>query len=568
MNYRDSPGMKNRFLLVLMLAGLAAAVYFLWFEHGPSTEPANTGGAGQRSQVESERDPGLPLDPGERDAAARISATNPDAAAAQADNFAATDISESTLLRPAGVDRATSDLPDDEESEKFFIGGLVQDEEGNPQSNIEVLAERLGDAGGAPLVIDPARGNVRSIYSDFTGTFLFSDLEDGEYRVRLAPLAGIAPAETKVRAGTLNVNLVLVVLREVRVYGMVNSTDGAPVEDVHIVAEPTTRSTSTGSRGEYNLYVDWQGKDFAYTILFRHKDFRQQRIRINPADLEGLTGDFQLNVSMEPLKRLTSVTGRLTDTEGSPVGGEILHLVAPRMRTWYRAQSDSRGNFLFEDVEPAEDFQLQIRPVSIYKNKEVGPLVVRDSGLKLDVVLEFLDEGELSGWMINLDGDPVPGFSLTLSSLQATAQSVSVVSDQEGFFSVAGFPVGEAVLRTHSDPLLSVLGIRVTAEPEKPITVILDIGRHVLQGWVIDGFGEPVAATSVTLDWGFNDIVMRYFSVRKTKTDQNGNFFFTGLGPGLHKMQVSAAGFNTAMRTIDVSTDPVEIVVELEEETP
>ena len=567
MNDRVSPGMKNRFLLLLMLVGLAVAAYLLWFEHGPSTEPANTGGAGQRSQLEPERDPGLPLDPGERDSAARNLAESADARAAQASNFAATDISESTLLRPAGVDRAASDLPDDEESEKFFIGGLVQDEEGNPQSNIEVLAERLGDAGGAPLVIDPTRKNVQSNYSDFTGTFLFSDLEDGEYRVRLAPLADFAPAETKVRAGTLNVNLVLVALREVRVHGRVNSTDGAPVEDVHIVAEPTTRSTSTGSRGEYNLYVDWQGKAVAYTFLFQHKDFRQQRIRIDPADLEGLSGDFQLNVSMEPLERLASVTGRLTDTEGSPVGGEILYLVTPRMRAWYRAQSDAHGNFLFEDVEPGEDLQLQIRPVSLYKNKEIGPLRVRDSGLKLDVVLEFIDEGELSGWMINLDGDPIPGFSLTLSSLQATAQSVRVVSDQEGFFSVAGFPVGEAVLRTYSDPMLSVLDMRVTAEPEKPVTVILDIGRHVLQGRVTDGFGEPVAATSVTLEWGFNDIVLRYYSVRKTKTDQNGNFFFTGLGPGLHKMQVSAAGFNTALRTIDVSTDPVEIVVKLEELT-
>lgn len=559
--------MKNRSLLVLMLAGLAVTVYLLWFDHSPSTEPANSGGAGQRSQVEPERDPGLPLNPGERDAAAQISARSPDAAAAQANNFAAVDSSESTLLGPAGVDRAASDLPDDEESGKFFIGGLVQDEEGNPQSNIEVLAERLGDAGGAPLGVDPAIGHVQSIYSDFTGAFLFSDLEDGEYRVRLAPLADIAPAEKKVRAGTLNVNLVLVEQREVRIYGTVNSTDGAPIEDVHIVAEPTTRSTSTGSRGEYKLYVDWQGKDVVYTILFQHKDFRQQRIRINPADLEGLTGEFQLDVSMEPLKRLTSVTGRLTDTEGSPVGGEILYLVTPRMRTWYRAQSDARGNFLFKDVEPAGDLQLQIRPVSLYKNKEIGPLVVPDSGLKLDVVLEFIDEGDLSGWMINLDGDPIPGFSLTLSSLQATAQSVSVVSDQQGFFSVAGFPVGEAVLRTHSDPLLSVLGIRVPAEPEKPVTIIVDVGRHVLQGWVRDGFGEPVAATSVTLEWGFNDIVLRYFSVRKTNTDQNGKFFFTGLGPGLHKMQVSAAGFATAMRTIDVSTDPVEIVVELEEET-
>jgi hypothetical protein len=360
---------------------------------------------------------------------------------------------------------------------------------------------------------------------------------------------------------------VLVVLRDVRVYGTVNSTDGAPIKDVHIVSAPKPRSTSTGSEGEYELDVNWQGNDVVYTILFQHKGFRQQRIRISPADLDGLTGDFQLDVSMEPLKRLTSVTGRLTDTKGNPVGGETLHLLTSQLRTWYRVQSDARGNFLFEEVEPGKDHRLQIRPGSRYKNKDINPLLVPDGGLKLDIVLELIDEGELSGWMIDLDGQPVPGFSLTLRSTMATAQSVSVVSDQQGFFSVEGFPVGGALFRTNSYPVLMVQGIRVSAEPEEPVTVILDTGRYVLQGRVIDGFGEPVAESSITLGWAFRDNGLRSSSTRKTTTDHNGNFFFTGLGPDLHALQVSAAGFSTVVHTIDVGADPNEIVVELEEDT-
>jgi hypothetical protein len=357
------------------------------------------------------------------------------------------------------------------------------------------------------------------------------------------------------------------VLWDVRVYGTVKSTDGAPIEGVHIIAGPTTRSTSSGSRGEYELDVNWQGNDVVYTILFQHKGFRQQRIRIRPADLDGLIGDFQLDVSMEPLKRLTTVTGRLTDTKGNPVGGEAVYLTTPRMRTWYRAQSDARGNFLFEEVEPGKDYQLQIRPGSGYKNKDINPLLVPGGGLKLDIVLEPSEQGELSGWMIDLDGHPVPGFSLTLRSTTATAQSVSVVGDQQGFFSVEGFPVGGALFRSNSYPVLMVQGLRVSPEPEDPVTVILDTGRHVLQGRLIDWLGEPVAAASITLGWAFRDNGLQNSSTRKTTADQNGNFVFTGLGPGLHTMQVSAAGFSTAVHTIDVGNDPNEIVVELEEQT-
>ncbi len=554
--------MKNWSLLALVLAGLVAGILLLWFEDGPSTELEKSGSAEELSQVEP-KNPKLSFGPDERETATQISAKRPDSEAKQANRSTPADVSASKPLKSARVNRTASDFPDYEEPEEFVIAGLVQDEDGNPLSFIEVLAERIDHSDSAALVYE----DVASIFSDFDGAFLFGKLEDGEYRVRIAPVEGIARAEARVRAGTLNVSLVVVVLRNVRVYGTVNRTDGAPIKDVNIIAEPTTRITSTGSRGEYELDISWRGNNVLHTIFFRHEGFRQQRIRIYPADLNDLIGDFQLDVSMEPLKRLTTVTGRLTDTKGNPVGGEKLDIVTSQLRTWYHAQSDARGNFLFKEVEPGKDHQLRIRPVSRYKNKDINPLVVPDGGLNLDVVLEPIDEGELSGWMIDLDGNPIPGFSLTLRSAMATAQSVSVVGDQQGFFSVEGFPVGNALFRTNSYPVLTVQGIHVSPEPEEPITVILDTGLHVLQGRVVNLFGEPVAASSITLGWGISYNGLQNSSTRKTTADQNGNFVFTGLGPGLHAMQVSAAGFSIPVLIIDVGIDPGEIVVKLEEES-
>ena len=565
--------MKNRLVLALVLAGLAAGIGLLWFEDSPSINPADTGKAEQRPQVEA-KEPRLLFGPGKRDAAAQISARDPGGPGAatkqaQTNRRAAAHVSASEPREPAGADHAAWDFLDDEEEpaepEELVIGGLVQDEEGRPQPNIEVLAERIGDADGAPVVVESALEGVQSIFSDFLGAFLFRDLEDGEYRVSLAKVEGIAPAETRVRVGTLNANLVLVVLRDVRVYGTVSSTDGKPIKDVRVVADPKARSAHTGSGGEYELDVQWRGTDAMYTILFQHEGFRQQRIRISPTDLDEPAGDFQLDVVMEPLKRLTSVAGTLTDTKGNPVGGETLHLLTSHLRTWYRAQSDPRGNFRFEDIEPGKDHILRIRPASRYKNKDINPLVVPDGGLRLDIVLEPIDGGELFGWMIDQDGNPIPGFTLTLRSSMATAQSVSVVGDQQGYFSVEGFPVGGAIFRTNSYPVLLVQGIRVSAEPEEPVTVVLDIGRQLLQGRVIDRFGEPVAAASITLGWAFSHDGLRSSSTRQTASDQNGNFVFTDLGPDLHAMEVSAAGFSTAVRTVDVGPDTNEIVVELEE---
>jgi hypothetical protein len=560
--------MKNRFLLTLVLAGLAAASYLLWFEHSPSAEPATTGSAEQRSQPEKEGSR-RPVGPGERNTAAQISARGPDAATEQAhaDRPAAADVSASKPLKPTRVDRAAADFPDDEETEELVIGGLVQDEEGNPLSQFEVLAERIDVSDSDPMVVEMAAENIQSIFPDIDGAFLFRDLEDSEYRISLAPVEGIAPAQITVRTGTLNANLVVVMLRDVRVYGTVSSTDGEPIEDARVVAAPTTRSTRSGSRGEYELYINRQGIDVRHTIRFQHEEFKQQQIVIDKAELIDMASDFQLNVSMEPLNRLTTVTGKLTDTEGRPVRGEILHIITSELRTWYRAQSDARGNFLFEEVEPGKDHQLRVRPASGYKNKDINPLLVPEGGLKLDIVLEPIDGGELSGWMIDLDGNPVPGFSMKLVSTVATTHSVSVVSDQQGFFSVEDFPVGGAHFRSSSYPKLTVQGLRVSAEPEDPVTVILDTGVYMLEGWVIDGLGEPVAASSITLGFEFIDDGLRSSSSRKTTADQSGYFVFTGLGPGVHAMQLRTAGFKDAALTIDVGIDRDEIVVELEEAT-
>ena len=129
-----------------------------------------------------------------------------------------------------------------------------------------------------------------------------------------------------------------------------------------------------------------------------------------------------------------------------------------------------------------------------------------------------------------------------------------------------GFPVGGALFRTNSYPVLMVQGLRVYPEPEDPVTIVLDMGRHTLQGSVTNEFGEPVAAASVTLDWEFRDNTLLNSSNRKTTTNQNGYFVFTDLGSDLHTMQVIAAGFRTAVLTINIGIDPNEIVVELEEE--
>jgi len=564
--------MTKPVLITLLLAGLLLAMMRVWFFDQPATDQNSSGTEYEPAQSLA-GDSSSHSRSGWRDAAAASSAINmnPNSPATPTAGSAATaasapDVSASKSPRPAWGERPASVFPNDEQARGLAISGLVQDKEGYPLANIKVQAEPIRPPDADRFAEDQTIEDARSVLTDFDGSFYFGNLSDDEYRIHAAPLNGFAAAETKARVGEMSAILVLEWMRDVRVFGIVNSTEETPLEDVRVIAGPPTVVTDSGPQGHYQLDISIKGKNRPYTVHFRRDGYRDQAIRLTAADLEDLL-DFQLDVSMEPLKGLTAVTGSLKDPEGLPVVGKILNLRSSKLQTSYRAQSDMKGHFSIGDVEPGKDYQLSVRPGADFRNYERAQLEIPADGMELDIVLESLGEGELSGWMTNVDGQPIPGFAMTLSSKVAAGQSVQVVGDYQGFFMVEGFPEGGAILKTNSYPFFEVQGIQASPETEEPVMVVLDIGQQALFGQVTNGFGDAVTAPEVTLGWQFSESGVQNYSVRKTVADQNGNFAFTGLGSGVHTLRVNAPGFSMAVIRVDVGTDPDTIVVELNEES-
>ena len=269
---------------------------------------------------------------------------------------------------------------------------------------------------------------------------------------------------------------------------------------------------------------------------------------------------------MEPLKGLTTVTGRLEDSDGQPVAGEKITIRSQALRTNYRAQSDVKGYFSMEGVEPGRDYRLAVRPKADYRDYQIRQLQIPAEGLQHDIVLEPLNQGEISGFMTDVGGRPIPGVALTLKSKVAIGRSVQVVGDSVGFFTVERFPEGSAVLKSRSYPIFTIQGIRASAEAEEPFAVVLDMGSHALFGRVTTVFGDKVAGAEVSLNWKHVESGVQHYSDRKTTADQNGHFMFTGLGSGVHTLRVKSPGFSVAVITSDVGQGTDNIVVELEED--
>lgn len=559
--------MTKSILVALVLVGFSIGIMWVWFSGQPVSDPVNIGAQNEQAQSITEDSNG-PSRLSGRDKAATSLGVNVNRHS-QATSTSVSPVSAGSapkLTQLARDGRPASASPNDERVAGLAIAGLVQDEEGYPIANINVLAEPIRPRDTDELAEDEALEATRSVLTGFDGAFYFGSLTDDEYRIHAAPRDGFAPAEIKARVGEVTAKLVLVSMREVRVFGIVNGAEEAPLEDVRVIGGPPTRVTSSGSKGNYEIDVSIKGKNQPYTMHFRRDGYRDQSIRLTPADL-GDMFDFQLDVSMESLKGLTDVTGSLKDPEGLPVVGKILNLRSSKLQTSYRVQSDMKGNFVIGGVEPGTDYLLTVRPGAKYRDYERAQLEIPADGMELDIVLESMGDGELSGWMTNVDGQPIPGFALTLSSKVAAGQSVQVVGDHQGFFMVEGFPEGSVMLKTNSYPFFEVQGIQASYEAEDPVLVVLDIGQEALFGQVTNGFGDAVAAPEVSLGWQHSDNGVQNYSGRKTTADQNGNFAFTGLGSGVHTLRVNAPGFSMAVITINVGMDPDNIVVELEEES-
>ena len=209
---------------------------------------------------------------------------------------------------------------------------------------------------------------------------------------------------------------------------------------------------------------------------------------------------------------------------------------------------------------------LTVRLTGDYRDYVRKQLEIPNSGLQHDIVLEPINQGELSGFMTDVHGNMIPGIALTLSSNVAAGRSVQVVGDNVGFFTLKGFPEGSAVLRSNSYPKFTIHGFRVSSEVEEPVEVVLDVGPHALFGRVTTVSGETVAAATVSLDWKHSQNGVQNYSDRKTTADQNGNFMFTGLGSGEHTIRVKSPGFSLAVIKSAVGMEPDTVVIELEED--
>ncbi|MGQ9590886.1 MAG: carboxypeptidase regulatory-like domain-containing protein, partial [Planctomycetota bacterium] len=424
------------------------------------------------------------------------------------------------------------------------LAGRVLDPSGNPVPGVTVSARRQLQDAREDTLVRADRNALRTVSGD-DGSYAIEGLAEAEYVVTAE---GARSVSRVYRAGTRTADLVIDEVRTVRVHGAVRSADGRPIEGAEVApVGQLHRLAETGATGAYSLVLEVSGDQEVYVLTAKRDGFRPARVNLLRSEI-GENEDWEADIALEPLGALAPARGALVDPEGRPVPGEALYLYSPGLDARHQATSGADGRFDFGLVQVARDYRFFVYPRSRpggawLKDREIAPVAVSEEGLDLEVALERLESCSFRGAMVDADGTPVPRYTLWLRNYEALGASIRLSGDSDGRFSIGAAPCGAVLIETRSEPYLSVRGLELAPGAEGEAALVLDWGSLELSGVVLGEGDSPVAGAKASLRWSRSQGGVTSSSSRSAVTDSLGRFSFSELGPGEHRLIVSAPGY-------------------------
>jgi len=278
-------------------------------------------------------------------------------------------------------------------------------------------------------------------------------------------------------------------------------------------------------------------------------------------------------VITEKLQDITTTIENITlsgwvGTEfGEYIAGETVVLYSPSQKTYYSIVTGFSGEFGFSDIKPGWDYVLKVSPQGMFLRYTKSQIKLRSDQEVHNIVLESIPLGILSGRIVDPYDRPVTGINLLIQAVETVYWTTSVMTDANGSFSVAEFPKGRFQVVTREQYLLTATGLVFDPVIAVPVTMTFDLGPYNLGGRIYDESGQTFDGADVFLNWVLHDGGVRIRSTRKARADANGEFRFTGLGPGNHELVVTAwrgdTFKQTVKRTVNVGVDSGELIIVL-----
>lgn len=438
----------------------------------------------------------------------------------------------------------TEDLPS-----RATISGRVVTTRGDPVPDHPVSVLRRMDG----------QATRHTVSTDRSGRFVTGRLEPGDYLLRADETAFYLGRTVPARVGTTGLELVVALRDFVTIEGVVTDDFGTPIPEAAVIPPLADERELTNERGEFALNVSTVGRG-GLLIRYAAEGYLDET-RFFPAE-RWESGD-ALDASVRLRRGLFTVRGSVHDEYGYPVNNALVQITSRGMNSHQSTQVDAEGRFALESVLAADDYALRISSTARYRPFAVENLSVDGRLGNLDVTLETVPLGTLSGTLVATSGSPVSHLSLLAFASGEGDRSAAIVSDEEGRFVLEDFVTGDVRLRSRTRPDIEIEGVRIRSGEPQALTFVVDIGEHGLEGVVTNGAGLPVAGARLTMKSVRHEGTIRTTTTHETRSGADGAFRFPGLGPGQRSLMVVADSLGTQRMIVDPAAGNGPIVVAL-----
>ena len=441
----------------------------------------------------------------------------------------------------------------------LVIAGRVVDDEGDAVPGVRILARRVISAAGASDLV-PFDEATQTAQTAADGFFELVGLDRGDHELRVSGSPEHATSDHVVRAGTLDVEIILVTGRAVRVHGVVTDAQERPVSGAQ-VSTPDRRHLRdvADHRGEYELRRVVRD-DERVSVVARAAGYRVARRTIDPEEHpDGL--EWKIDLRLDPEEGRAWIAGAIHADSGEPLPATRVEVHSPESDTLRTVLSGADGRFEVRDLPAGDDYEVRVRPRRRFADWRRRPVSVDEDGVDLEIRLRTLLRGRLEAVVVDTAGEPVSNWAFRLRSAVAAAHQATGRTSQTGSFTLEDVPAGEMILESRSPPLVVVRGVTLDPDSDRHARFAVDLGSHELGGSVLDARGAPLTGCSVELTWSPSRSGSPGGCLRTTRTGRNGRFLFRGVGGGERRIRALRGKAASPELPVDPATasSPLEL---------
>ncbi|KAA3605046.1 MAG: hypothetical protein DWQ01_20840 [Planctomycetota bacterium] len=434
-----------------------------------------------------------------------------------------------------------------------------------PQSALEAVKaenEQLLYAAGS------WRANLEAVHfcEDPRGKFKLHNLPPGNWRlkVRAEDYATETVRNIELEAGKIRKGVVVNLRRGASVSGQVIAAD---------TKEPVANAVVTVGRGEesgFTALLQGLDEDTAYTEADAQGYFTVQGVRKGSDHVTALAGNFAATSVPIPAVEADekrekvlvemplggTLTGIVRDRHGNPLPGRMVGAMSPQAKDLQQTATDKDGRYTMSHMRQGSYFMLTASldddslfsgdMMSMLTSSRIVTAYVKEGEVTVvDIVDPSAGGCKLSGTLTR-KGIPVVGANIVAMAKEREGlfdfRLATARTDGDGRFAFKSLAPGEYVFNVESKPWRGRMDVEIPDFPE--FQLYLEVPKTEVSGQVVaEATGEALEDVMVILIQDDADESMGIFGGNMKRhwasTDENGEYRFEGISPGLYHLETS-----------------------------